>query len=70
MKYSNPPSIQVKEKSGRIKRVKRYSVANSKPLTKTEAVRVAKSLRARGYKARLRRYSDGWWVFSNAGRII
>jgi len=65
MKYSNPPSIQVKEKSGHFKRVKKYAVVNSTPLMKGEAIRVAKRLRDRGYKARLRRYRDGWWVFSN-----
>lgn len=71
MKYTNnPPSIQVKEKSGHFRTVKRYSIAHLQPKTKAEAQKLAKSLRARGFRARLQHRRDGWWVFSNTSRMV
>ena len=71
MKYSGSglPSIQVKEKSGHFISVKRYSIAHLRPKTKAEAQRLAKSLRDKGHRARLKHRRDGWWVFSNTIRM-
>jgi len=67
---NNPPSIQVKEKSGHFRTVKRYSIAHLRPKTKADAQKLANSLRSKGYKARVRHYRDGWWVFSNTSRMV